>query len=586
LIGRLFGPKIKTTRPAIFPGPKAEDDGRLHLDGSRDRALETGRSRLIVTGAMFTIAFCVIAGRMVDVALFKRVAPRNMDHKTAELSLDRADVVDRNGVLLATSLPTQSLYAHPHEIHDPADAARKIVSILSDLNLADVQSKLQSDRAFLYLRRNLTPKQVYEVNALGIPGLYFERGEKRIYPQGELTAHAVGLTDLDNKGISGVEKTFEKELRSRRDPLQLSIDVRVQTILRNELAKTMADFHAIGATGMIMDVKTGELIGMVSLPDFNPNNTNTTTPEAMFNRATLGTYEMGSTFKLFNTAAAIDYGTANVNSIYDVTHPIKIGRFTISDYHPENHPASVAEILKVSSNIGSARMAMDLGTDRQKEFMGRMGLLRPVSLEVPELGNPLYPKEWREVNTMTIAFGHGMAVTPAHVVSGVSALVNGGQFHPATLLRRDENMPVPSQQVIKASTSKDIRSLMRMVVTEGTGEKADVPGYELGGKTGTAEKNGVGGYHHKSLLSSFIATFPVSDPKYVVLAMIDEPQGNKASFGFATGGWTAAPCVGRVVSQVAPLLGIQPTGSLETLAELKARLAKDKKPGESLDEVE
>lgn len=570
----MMGRRLFRPTPHFQRGEDAQPQEFLHLDGASKRALEIGRARLLVTAAMFTLAFCVIAGRMVDVSVIKGTSThRTFARKPAEIAFERADVVDRNGVLLATSLPTVSLYSHPREVHDPAQAAKRIVGVLPDLNLLEVQAKLQSERGFVYLRRNLTPKQEYDINALGIPGLYFEKGEKRIYPQGELTSHVVGLTDLDNKGISGVEKTFENDLKSRRDPLRLSLDVRVQTVLRNELQKTMADFHAIGATGAVMDVRTGEMIAMVSLPDFNPNNTATATPEAMFNRTTLGVYEMGSTFKLFNTAAALDYGVANVNKVYDVTHPIKVAKFQIYDYHPERHPITVAEILKVSSNIGSAKMAIDLGIENQKAFMQRMGLTRPVGLELPEQGSPLVPNPWREINSMTISYGHGMAVTPLHVASGVSALVNGGILHQPTILMRAPGEPVPGQQVVKASTSKDIRQLMRMVVTEGTGEKADVPGYEVGGKTGTAEKNGVGGYRHKALMSSFVATFPVSDPRYVVLAMIDEPQGNKESYGFATAGWTAAPVIGRVVTQIGPMLGIQPTGSMEPLSKIKAQQA-------------
>ncbi len=561
---------------ADYRGDEAHDTGTVHLDGARKGAIEIGRTRLIVTGAMFTLAFCVIAGRMVDVTLVKGVSSQHArPSKGTELVFDRADIVDRNGVLLATSLPTVSLYAHPREILNPVEAAQRIAKILPDLNAAEVQAKLQGDRAFIYLRRNLTPRQEYDINALGIPGLYFEKGEKRIYPQSELTAHVVGLTDLDDKGIAGIEKTFEKELKVRHEPLRLSIDVRVQTILRNELARTMADFHAIGATGMIMDTHTGELLAMVSLPDFNPNNLSSATPEAMFNRATLGVYEMGSTFKLFNTAAALDYGVATVNSVYDVTHPIRVARFEITDYHPENHPITVAEILRVSSNIGSAKMALDLGTDNQRSFMARMGMLRPVSIELPEVGSPLIPNPWREINTMTIAYGHGMAVTPLHMMTGVTALVDGGVFHPATLLKRAEGEPIPGERVIKEDTSKSLRQLMRLVVTDGTGEKADVKGYEVAGKTGTAEKNGAGGYRHKSLLSSFIATFPVSDPRYVVLAMIDEPQGNKESFGFATAGWTAAPAVGRVIAQIGPLLGIMPSATPEPSTKEKEHMAQN-----------
>ncbi|MDR3435785.1 penicillin-binding protein 2 [Telmatospirillum sp.] len=569
---KLFG-----RRPDVYSDEDTETSATLHLEGARKRAIEMGRTRLIVTGAMFTLAFCVIAGRMVDVTVLKGVSTQpTHQSRSTELDLERADVVDRNGVLLATSLPSVSLYAHPREILDKAQAAQKVAGVLPDLNAAELRTKLQGDRAFIYLRRNLTPRQEYEINALGIPGLYFEKAEKRIYPQSELTAHVVGLTDLDNKGIAGIEKTFENELKARRDPLRLSLDIRVQTVMRNELAKAVADFHAIGGTGMVIDVRTGEMLAMVSLPDFNPNNLASATPVAMFNRATLGVYEMGSTFKLFNTAAALDAGTATLTSTYDVMHRIKVARFEIYDYEPEHHPLTVSEILKVSSNIGSARMALDLGIENQKAFMTRMGLTRPATVELPEISTPLVPNPWREINSMTIAYGHGMAVSPLHMMTGVSALVNGGLFHPATLLKHETGAPIPGQRVIKAETSRTMRDLMRMVVVEGTGKKGDVPGYDVGGKTGTAEKNGAGGYHHKTLLSSFIATFPASNPQYVVLAMIDEPQGNKESYGFATAGWTAAPVVGHVISQIGPLLGIMPAPTpAEPSAKDKARIAQN-----------
>lgn len=558
------------TRAAARPQPHET----VRIEGDVVRAIETGRNRLLVTGAMFTLAFLVIGGRLVEVTLFKggQVAAAH-SAKAPDLGVERADVVDREGVLLATSLPTVSLYARPKEIADKPEAARRIAALLTDMAASDIQTKLQENRAFIYLRRNLTPRQEYDINALGIPGLYFEKGEKRLYPQGELTAHVVGLTDLDNKGIAGIEKSQERELKGRRAALQLSIDVRVQTILRNELARSVSEFHAIGGTGMVMDVRTGELLAMVSLPDFNPNYLNSATPEAMFNRATLGTYEMGSTFKLFNTAAALDGGVATLNSSFDATHSLEIGGFTIHDDHAQNRWLTVPEILIYSSNIGSARMAVSLGSDNQRAFLTRVGLTRPTGIELPESGNPLLPNPWREISTMTVAFGHGMAVTPLHMMTGVAALVNGGLFRPATLIKKDEGEAVAGSRVIKPETSRAMRELMRLVVTKGTGSTADVIGYEVGGKTGTAEKSGVGGYHHKSLLSSFIATFPVSDPRYVVLVMIDEPQGNKESFGFATAHYTAAPAVGRTIAQIGPLLGLTPSDAPEESEISKERIA-------------
>jgi cell division protein FtsI (penicillin-binding protein 3) len=546
----------------------------LRIDGETSRALETGRNRLLVTGAMFVLAFLVIAGRLVEVTLLKGgEAMAAHAAKANDLGVERADVVDRDGVLLATSLPTVSLYARPREITDKPDAARRVASLLTDMASSEILAKLQESRAFIYLRRNLTPRQEYDINALGIPGLYFEKGEKRIYPQGELTSHVVGLTDLDNKGIAGIEKSEERELKGRHAPLRLTIDVRVQTILRNEMARSMNDFHAIGATGMVMDVKTGELLAMVSLPDFNPNYLNSATPEAMFNRATLGTYEMGSTFKLFNTAAALDNGVATLSSSFDATHPIEVASFKIHDDEPQGRWLTVPEILIYSSNIGSARMAMSLGTDNQRAFLTRVGLTRPTGIELPEAGAPLLPNPWREISTMTIAFGHGMAVSPLHMMNAVAALVNGGTFRPATLIKREDGELPPGQRVIKPETSRAMRELMRLVVTKGTGGTADVTGYEVGGKTGTAEKSGVGGYRHKSLLSSFIATFPSSDPRYVVLVMVDEPHGNKESFGFATAHYTAAPAVGRTIAQIGPLLGLTPNDAPETTDIPKERIA-------------
>ena len=278
----------------------------------------------------------------------------------------------------------------------------------------------------------------------------------------------------------------------------------------------------------------------------------------MFNRATLGVYEMGSVFKLFDAAAALDAGVATPTTTYDASHPIHVARFEIYDHDPQNRWLTVPEILIYSSNIGAAKMALDLGTDRQQDYLGRFGLLRPASVEVPEVGAPLVPNPWREINTMTIAYGHGMAVTPAQMMQGVGAIVDGGILHPATLLAHAAGEPIPGTPIIKPATSQMMLDMMRMIVTEGTGKKADVPGYDVGGKTGTAEKSGPGGYRHKLNLSSFIATFPASNPRYLVLAMIDEPQGNKQSMGFATAGFTAAPAVGRIIAQIGPLLDVAP----------------------------
>jgi cell division protein FtsI (penicillin-binding protein 3) len=343
-------------------------------------------------------------------------------------------------------------------------------------------------------------------------------------------------------------------------------------VLKRELLRSIAEFRAVGGMGLVIDVKSGELLSMVSLPDYDPNTVSTATPEAMFNRVTLGAYEMGSTFKLFTAAAALDAGTANLNTLYDARAPINISRFQIRDYHPLNRLLSVSEIMIHSSNIGAARMAVDMGTERQKNFLGKLGMLRPASIEVPEVGTPLYPTHWREINTMTIAYGHGLSVSPLQMANGVASLINGGFFNNPTVLRQEDGLTPEGVRVISAKTSAQMRYLMRLIVESGTGSKAEVDGYLVGGKTGTAEKTGIGGYAKKTLLSSFIGAFPINDPRYVILAMIDEPHGNKESAGYATGGWVAAPVVSRVVSQIGPMLGMQPMP--KTGEEIKSLLVK------------
>jgi cell division protein FtsI (penicillin-binding protein 3) len=533
----------------------------LHLDGVTSRALETGRVRLLATAGIFLLAYTIIAFRMVDIAVIDRGPPKVKPAPEAareQVEMERADIVDRNGVVLATSLPTMSLYAKAHEISDPADATEKLLGVLPDLERADTMERLSSHRPFVYLRRNLTPRQQYDVNALGIPGLHFQKGERRVYPHGTLVAHIVGMTDIDNKGIAGIEKTFESALRTVASPLQLSLDVRLQTIVHNEVADVIARFSAVGGVGLILDTRTSEVLAMVSLPDFDPNDPPAANDPEMFNRATKGLYEMGSTMKLFNTAAALDLGTATPTSGYDARAPFHFHDATIHDDHPQNRWLTVPEILIHSSNIGSARMALEMGTNNQRAFLQRVGLLAPTGIELPEVANPQYPSPWRDINTATIAFGHGIGITPLHLITGVSALVNGGGFRPPTLLARDETNTIPEERIAKKKTSEQLRQMMRLVVTEGTGKNAEVPGYYVGGKTGTAEKAVNGSYRKKALLSSFIAAFPIDDPRYTVLVMIDEPQGTKESHGYATGGWTAAPAVSHIIAQMAPLMGMAP----------------------------
>ena len=532
----------------------------VRLDGVKARALETGRARLLIAGMVFMAAYGGIALRMIDVSVLEQSLPPKSTQSSQPAirgdNMVRADIVDRNGEVLATSLPTVSLFAKTSELLDTQDAAEKLASVLPDMDVDETQSALSTPKPFAYLRRNLTPRQEYDVNALGIPGLYFEKGERRVYPHGYLSAHVVGMTDIDNKGVSGIEKYFDQRLIDDHAPLRLSLDIRMQTVVRNELAAAVAEFHALGGVGIIMDVKTAEVLSMVSLPDFDPNDPPPATDTSMFNRATKGVYEMGSTFKLFNTAAALDYGTATPNSSYDATGPLHVYDAVIHDAHGENRWLNVAEILIHSSNIGAARMAMELGTTNQRTFLSKVGMLAPLPIELPEVGRPQLPNPWREISTITIAFGHGLSVTPLHLATGVSSLVNGGEYHSPTLLATEEQ-PL-GDRIEKPKTSVAMRQLMRQVVESGTGKNADVPGYEVGGKTGTAEKATRGGYAKKSVLASFIADFPTSDPRYCVLVMIDEPQGNQESHGAITGGWIAAPAVKRIIAAIAPMTGMEP----------------------------
>ena len=543
-------------RPRHFKPARCAPAG---AEGPAQQSLETSHTRLIITGALFCLAFMVIGARLVEVAGLKSGGTRlARNHAAERIETSRADIVDRNGVLLATTLVTPSLFANPKQIQDAHGVARKLVGVLPDLDESEVFAKLASDKSFVWLKRQLTPRQELAVNRLGIPGLQFQDEERRIYPKGNLTAHVVGYTGIDNKGLAGMERGLDEVLRDHHRPAALSIDVRLQYILRDEIARQIADFNAIGGMGLIMDVNTGEVLALVSLPDFDPNNLSTATPETTFNRATLGIYEMGSTFKIFNTAMALEAHSATLASSYDATQPLHIGRFTIHDDHPQRRWLTVPEIFEYSSNIGSARMAVEAGTEQQRQFLGRLGLLKAPAFELPEIGAPLVPSPWHEVNTMTVAFGHGISVSPLQMATAVSAVVNGGVLHRATLIKHPSGYAPLGQQVLSAQTSEDMRRLLRLVVEHGTGKLANAPGYLVGGKTGTAEKVMGARYNRKELLSSFIGAFPITDPRYLVMISIDEPHGNKQSAGFATGGWAAAPGVGRVVQRMAPLMGIQP----------------------------
>jgi len=553
-------------RPRHFKPPPCT---AITPDGPAKQALEACRTRLRVTAGLFALVFAAVALRIVEIGA---VGGGTAESQIARFRMvtepvpSHADIVDRNGNVLAATLDSPSLYANPKQITDAAQATDKLVRVFPTLGAAEVHAKLTSGKSFVWIRRHLTPAEQFDVNQLGIPGLDFEHEERRVYPDGGLTSHVVGYTGIDNAGFAGVERALGDVLRGRREPLQLSLDLRLQYILREELQRVVDDFTAKGGAGLIMDVNTGEILAMESLPDFDPNHPTAVDPghpaiplaDRMFNRITLGVYELGSIFKIFTVAMALDSGTATVTSTYDASHPIRIGRFTISDYHGKHRVLSVPEILMYSSNIGAARMAVAAGAQTQREFLARLGLLKTPKIEVSEVAEPHYPAKWREVNVMTIAFGHGISVTPLSFATAAAALVNGGILRQATLVKLPAGYAPQGQQVISAKTSEQMRRLLRLVVEHGTGTMAAAPGYVVGGKTGTADKISGRHYAERKLLSSFVGVFPINNPKYLILTMVDEPHPNKQSHGYATAGWTVAPATSRIIERIAPLLGVQP----------------------------
>ncbi|MEI6557263.1 MAG: penicillin-binding protein 2 [Rhodospirillaceae bacterium] len=550
-----------------FKGDEARErhysaESRFHaraISGAT-RALDRGRDRLVVTGLVIVLAFCAVSVRLVGATCFTGHDEARLERTPdADALLSRADILDRGGQQLATSLATASLYADPKLVLDAQEAAVKLAEALPGLDYKETLAKLRSNKRFVWLKRNLTPRQHQAVHVLGLPGILFEREERRFYPPANLTAHVVGYAGVDNVGLAGLERFFDKRLKqSALTPLQTSLDLRLQHILRREIAASVEEFKAIGGNGIIMDVRTGEVLAMTSLPDFDPHEPGEIEDEQKFDRNTLGVYEMGSTFKIFNSAMALDSGKVKPSDNFDAINPIHIGRFTISDYHGKHRMLNVTEIFEYSSNLGSVHMALTAGVPTQQAFMNKIGFLKGVPIELPELGKPLIPHPWREINAMTIAFGHGMSVSPLHVAMGASAVINGGILHKPTLLKVQPGQEVGGERVISERTSQEMRKLFRIVVTEGTAKFADVPGYLVGGKTGTADKQRGRHYAQNANLTSFIGVFPINDPKYLVMVMIDEPKPSASSHGFATAGWTSAPAVGRVIRQIGPLLGVQP----------------------------
>ncbi|MCL2715962.1 MAG: penicillin-binding protein 2 [Alphaproteobacteria bacterium] len=545
---------------------------RLLYGVNVDRAAKA-RARLGFIIAFFAVLFAVIGGRLVVVAV--TADPHGARRNPAQdLATARPEILDRNGAVLAIDVKAASLFGEPRRIIDKDEATELLTATVPDLDTPEVRERLSSKKGFVWLKREITARQQQDIHKLGLPGIGFLRENKRVYPTGNEVAHLIGLVNIDNQGIAGIEKWLDNKGLADlhragfasdhvQEPIELSVDLRVEHALRDELLKAKEKFHAQAASGLVTNVNTGEIVAMVSLPDFDPNNPKEAHDPDRINRLTTGVYEMGSTFKAFTLAMALDSGRYDLNSMWDARGPLHHGRFTIHDDEPKGRYLSMKEVFTFSSNVGAARIALAQGVDAHKAFLRKMGQLDRLRTELPESASPLVPRRWGELNTITIAFGHGMAVAPLQAVMGVSALVNGGLLIPPTFLKRsEEEARAVARRVIKPETSARMRYLMRLNAEVGTARKADVNGYYIGGKTGTAEKVFRRRYAKKKVLTAFTAVIPADKPRYQLLIMLDEPQPLKETYGFITAGWNAVPTAGLVIARIAPLLGIEPRFNL------------------------
>jgi cell division protein FtsI (penicillin-binding protein 3) len=528
------------------------------------------KARIALAVGGFAFVYAVIAIRLVTFAFAPENHPARRGSAQDAVATARPDILDRNGEILATDVKAASLFAEPRRIIDIDEAVELLTAVLPDLDTAEARARLSSKKGFVWLKREITAKQQQEIHRLGIPGVGFLRENKRAYPNGSEVSHVIGLTNIDNQGIAGIERWLDKNgladlhlaglaTDRQQKPVDLAVDLRVQHALRDELIAARDKFKAKAAAGTVTDVRTGEILAMVSVPDFDPNNPREANDPTRINRLTTGVSEMGSTFKALTVAMALDSGKITLNSSFDARVPLRYGKFNIHDYHPQRRILTVPEIFTYSSNIGTARMALSLGVEHHKAFLKKLGQLDRLRTELPESAEPLVPKRWGELNTVTIAFGHGLSVAPLQAMAGIGALMNGGVLIPPTFLKRsEEEAKALGVRVVKPQTSDKMRYLMRLNAEKGTASKADIKGYYVGGKTGTSEKVVGGRYSKTKLLNSFTAVMPADQPKYLVLIMLDEPQSLPETHGFATSGWNAAPTAGKVVARIAPLLGLEP----------------------------
>ena len=553
---------------------------RSILYGNKVDRRAKARARVGLAIFAFAAVYFIIAMRLI---MFGIVSDSRTVHRVGggdAIATARPDILDRNGEVLATDVRVPSLYGEPRRLIDVDEAVELLTADLPDLDATELRERLSSKRGFVWLKRDITGEQQRAIYKQGLPGIGFLNENKRDYPGGPEVSHVIGHVNIDNQGIAGMEKWLDGHglaalhmagLATDRlqNPVELAVDLRVQHALRDELIAARAKFSTIAAAGIVLDVRTGEIVAMVSEPDYDPNNPHEALDPTRINRLTTGVYEMGSTFKAFTVAMALDSGKATLKSSFDAHNPLHYGTFDIHDFEPMQRSLTVPEIFTYSSNIGAARIAMAVGIEGHKAFLKKMGQLDRLRTELPESAEPIVPKRWGELNTITIAFGHGLSVAPLQAVMGIAALMNGGILIPPTFLKRSEaEARALGKRVIKPETSEIMRYLMRLNVEKGTASKADVKGYYIGGKTGTADKVVFGRYSKTKVLTDFMAVMPADQPRYLLLIMLDEPHATPETHGFKTSGWNAVPTGAAVVARIAPLLGIEPRMNLPTADQL------------------
>ena len=539
-----------------------------------------GQNRIRLVSMIFCAFFLMIAVQLGKLTLMHKVDAAS-DVVLREKSMPRPDIVDRNGQVMATDIEVSSLFVDPRKITDVDEAVELLTATLPELNAKTLKEKLlKPGKAFVWLKRQTNTEERDAVYNLGIPGVAYVNERKRVYPMGRLAAHTVGYVDVDTKGIAGIEKYLDdqgalytaslSEPESHTTyPAQLAMDMRVQHAVTDEVAKAVIKFKAKAGGGIILDTETGEIVALASLPDYNPNAEDKHLTSDQQNKLTSGVYELGSVIKAVTFAMAFDYGVMNMNSRYDATHPLVIGNARISDFHAQRKVLTVPEVFTNSSNIGTAKMALQVGLEGHHEFLTRVGFMDRLVTEVPESAKPLLPRRWSKLSSATAAFGHGFAVQPLQGLSVISDLINGGMSIPPTFLKRTkEDALALAHRIVKPETSEKMRYLFRLNVTEGTASKADVIGYRVGGKTGTAEKVIGGRYSKTKVLATFIGAFPMEKPRYAIFVMLDEPQAIPGTYGFQTAGWNAVPTAAAIIERVAPMLGITPQFTPEDLVKL------------------